>query len=1066
MLIRRSARPRAGLIPFIAAALCFAAVAAPAAAESIWIEGEDASIQNVTEHGWYDDVRKDGMSGEQWISHYDASKPGLAAYRFDVEAGGTFTLWWRGNTNKSKVSWKLDNGAWQVMDQSDKRGEYQISESPDHRSLAWVKVGRIALEPGSHTVWFRFESEISNHGGIDALVFDNGNFVPSGTMKPQAQATGGTLEERPVGPDKAIWIEGEDPTSSDVAHHDWYDRVKKDGMSGEQWISHYHATRPGVATYTFDVEVGDSYTFWWRGNTSRSQVSWRLDGGDWRELDPSDKRGEYQISENPDHRSLAWVKVGRIDLEPGTHRLSFRFHSDISNHGGMDAFVLSRIPFVPSGARKPTEVVGGEAGPDEWFPVVFDDDRFSPESVIDMSHLVEAPAGQHGFLTADGADLRFQRSEEPVKFWGAGANLRPSPLNRERQAVRAKYLRKHGINMVRQHSVFGAIGPYNGGRFNPQRLDDFDWWFAELKQNGIYMTWSVFYPLLIGPDDGYPRELFEELPVRNQERNLRSTSGLVNFERELQDLQLRYVRALLNHRNPYTGLRYKDDPALAVVEVHNEDNVFFHSPLNDLRSQDALPLHSERVRQMWGAWVKEHYRSEAALRRAWGELRPRDSWAEGTFELMGAYHLGADGPLHEFAGRKQRAGDYIQFLTEVQREFYERRERELRSIGYKAVTVTTAWKAGGPAADPANLYSDTAMDMIDRHNYMGGGAGGHNIALGEVNNQSHMTNPGGGLLTIGRYQVEGKPFSCTEWTQLPPNQWKLEAAPLFAFYGLGLQGWDASYHFLNSRTRLGDGWPNLSSYVTDTPHYIGQFPALAFAIHHGHIEEGPTAVARRIEREDLFSGDDPLQQNLVASGYDRKQVEGPVATPSEALAIGKVLVSFEGGTSERIDLTEYWDRRDRTIRAATGQLTWDYGEGVVEVRSDRTQGLIGRAGGNRYALPGVDVEVDTPFVSLLFTPLDNQPLAASKHILITAMARDKQTGARYNEDGTALLALGAPPLLMEPVQATIRFEGEAPTEVNALDVYGVPTDRSVELDADGGFRIDGRYRTYYYEVKR
>ena len=60
---------------------------------------------------------------------------------------------------------------------------------------------------------------------------------------------------------------------------------------------------------------------------------------------------------------------------------------------------------------------------------------------------------------------------------------------------------------------------------------------------------------------------------------------------------------------------------------------------------------------------------------------------------------------------------------------------------------------------------------------------------------------------------------------MPPNVWKLEAAPLFAFYGMGLQGWDASYHFLNSRCYPGDGWPGLSSYMTDTPHYIGQFPA-------------------------------------------------------------------------------------------------------------------------------------------------------------------------------------------------------------------------------------------------
>ena len=105
-------------------------------------------------------------------------------------------------------------------------------------------------------------------------------------------------------------------------------------------------------------------------------------------------------------------------------------------------------------------------------------------------------------------------------------------------------------------------------------------------------------------------------------------------------------------------------------------------------------------------------------------------------------------------------------------------------------------------------------------------------------------------------------------------------------------------------------------------------------------------------------------------------------------------------------------------------------------------------------------------MSLLFTPLDNQPLADSKHILITAMARDKQTGAEYSTDGTQLKTIGGPPLLMEPVQADIHFDGAKPERINVLDVYGVPTGKTVPTEPSGEFHIDGRYRTYYYEVQR
>ena len=104
-------------------------------------------------------------------------------------------------------------------------------------------------------------------------------------------------------------------------------------------------------------------------------------------------------------------------------------------------------------------------------------------------------------------------------------------------------------------------------------------------------------------------------------------------------------------------------------------------------------------------------------------------------------------------------------------------------------------------------------------------------------------------------------------------------------------------------------------------------------------------------------------------------------------------------------------------------------------------------------------------MSLLFSPLDDQPLVESKHILITAMARDAQTDTRYSADGKQLLDAGRPPLTMEPVQATLTFKGSPIAAVKAVDIYGVPTDQEVPHESNT-FTIDGRYATYYYEVQR
>jgi hypothetical protein len=56
-------------------------------------------------------------------------------------------------------------------------------------------------------------------------------------------------------------------------------------------------------------------------------------------------------------------------------------------------------------------------------------------------------------------------------------------------------------------------------------------------------------------------------------------------------------------------------------------------------------------------------------------------------------------------------------------------------------------------------------------------------------------------------------------------------------------------------------------------------------------------------------------------------------------------------------------------------------------------------------------------------------------------------------------------LLLEPVQASLTFKGAPLTSVKVVDVYGVPTARQVERTSNT-FAIDGRYATYYYQVKR
>lgn len=863
----------------------------------------------------------------------------------------------------------------------------------------------------------------------------------------------------PVGA-ATIWVEGEDASPANVKPQpQWYGKVKKDLLSGGDWLSNFASTE-GTGEFSIEVPEDGSYAFWVRANPLQAKLDYSIGGGEWKLVDFTDRRGLQNIAEDnkPDLRFIAWVKVGNVDLKKGTTVVKFRMHSASNNHGGLDCFTLTTEPFVPQGVVKPG--VAAAAGPADWFPLMPENDTFPADAATDMSALNHTPAGKFGPVIAKGKDLVFADGGEPVKFWGVGANVE-AKAGREASLQRIKYLRKHGINYVRQHPLFDAVA--TNGKIDPAKLAEYDWWFAELKKAGIYSCWSVFYHFPISASDGYPADLFNELSPVGKD-GLRDTYGLIQSSPELWDIRLKVLTQLLDHRNPHTGLRYADDPALATVEFQNEDCIFFHNPLSELSSASPKkwPLHAKRMREKFAAWAKGKYGDDAALAKAWGELG-KESLASGELGLMMPWEMDASGIRGRYTGKEKRAGDQLRFMAEMQRALYDKTEKAVRATGFKAQTVTTNWLGGSALVDQTNIYTDTIGSMIDRHNYAGGGAGGHGIHEGGVYAESHLGQPGRHLFEIAFKQVGDMPFSLSEWTMCPPNQWKAEAAPIVAFYGMGLQGWDASLHFIQSGSRLGDGWPGMASYATDTPHYMGQFPALAFAVRKGHFKEAPVVAARVATEDTLFSGKASWIQNY----YDGKtHVKSPGAVPEEVFAMGRVTIDFKGGKAENADFKPMWDESAKTITSATGELVWDYGKETILVKSAKTQGLVGRTAGRQIELPGVSVKTSTEFVSLIFTPLDDAPLADSKRVLVTALARDKQSGAKYSDDGTKLEAVGTAPLLLEPVQAEILLKGSKPVEVRALDYQGAPKKGSVAVKADGSFVIDGTSAAYYYEIRR
>ena len=175
-------------------------------------------------------------------------------------------------------------------------------------------------------------------------------------------------------------------------------------------------------------------------------------------------------------------------------------------------------------------------------------------------------------------------------------------------------------------------------------------------------------------------------------------------------------------------------------------------------------------------------------------------------------------------------------MYEEQLKFYDKFEKAIRATGYKGTLVGSCWQAGSGLTHLLNLHADYKAGIIDRHNYFGGG-GGHTLKPGKFNNSSMLGKIGSGLLSTGMQQVTDRPFAFSEWMSLIPNEWTAESAPIVAAYGMGLQGWDASYVFATDYPHFTPTIQNPSGgiYNATSPTQLSLYPALAAMIYRDDV---------------------------------------------------------------------------------------------------------------------------------------------------------------------------------------------------------------------------------------
>jgi hypothetical protein len=695
------------------------------------------------------------------------------------------------------------------------------------------------------------------------------------------------------------------------------------------------------------------------------------------------------------------------------------------------------------------------AGPD-WFPLTMTEDPSTP-SVIAMDDWLEKPAGRRGGVRMAGD--RFQLEDgTPIKFWGTNLSYGGgcAPQKAEADATAQRFAR-YGINAVRLHKfsypkAHNGIGdPNDATRMDPAGLDRLDYFSSQLAQRGIYYAWSHTFKFHVSPGNRNRLIAYDEI-----EKHLKGeTYAFINFADDVQDLMIEMVVNLLKHKNPYTGRPYADDPALAFIELQNEDDIFFYTSENAF---NACPTYKKLFTEKFADWLQAKYKADDALSRAWDGLKSGESLAaRNIVPTTNPWFFGSDHLPGQQGGPRQRLLDSAAWLHELQNRFYTRFAKAIRDAGYRGPLCGSPWQAPAMLPHYLNLRSDAMVGFIDRHNYFGG-------QLAET----MLSRPGSGYFSSGLQQVADRPFGVSEWIHVYPSLYSAEGPAIMAAYGMGLQGWDASFEFQSfpRKDAYNDraGWQPWGVWEADVPTSLGQYPALARMIYRGDVKEGDVISTRRVSSDDLMTGEFNFTDKVRQDG-DVKLFGGSV--PPESLAAGRCVVEFteKPQPSAFPDLKRFRD--GSAIVSATKQLRWDAtGRGFFTIDTPGTKGVVGFAAGEPQRLGDVTIELQSPYASLLLTAMDKSTdLTTAKRALLSVVARNCNTGFKYFALDYRILENGQGPILLEPVQAKFTLGGRPIAAVYILNHSGQRTGETLKVHS-GEFTVDGaRDHALYYEVE-
>ena len=587
------------------------------------------------------------------------------------------------------------------------------------------------------------------------------------------------------------------------------------------------------------------------------------------------------------------------------------------------------------------------------------------ESPVDVSFLnnEDKPAGRHGFVKAQGDGLVYEDGT-PARFWGGNIAAYALFVDKDDIRQQARRIARLGFNLMRIHHhdsmtwvsrpVIDKTRP-DSQTLDAEVMDRLDWWIKCLRDEGVYVWLDLHVGRQFKEGDALGEGAEEIL------RHKGEIKGFGYFSPRVQELMKEFNARYLGHVNPYTKLAYKDDPAVMGLLLTNENDLTHHFGnlmLGDKGNPVFNRLFLEKVK----------------------EFCAKTGLAEGE------------------TGRTWVPGPSKIFLNHQEHLFNQAMLGHLATLGVKVPVATTNFWGD------ENLYALPALaesGIVDAHSYGG--------------EEELSRNPRAApnfVTWIGAGQIEGKPFSVTEWNTPYPAKDRC-CSPLYVASIARLQGWDAPmiYNY-SQRDFKAPNRPDTWSTFYD-PALAGMMPAAAVAFRQGHVSPARQAYCLKLSREQAYAAAlSPRTSATLRTLVERSRVTVglPATKELDWLRETQPAAGVEVVTDPNRD---FIPAGQDYVESDTGELRRDWARGIQTVNTPKTQAAAGWIGGQAIRLKDVALAVATPKAAVAVTSLDGAPVASSKRMLITVMARVVENPDRKT------------PYLSEPVAGTLTITSQA-----------------------------------------